>query len=65
MEFSTRAIHRLIKSEGDKRVSEPAANELGDILETFAGDVAEEARAIAQENGYKTVKQEHIKEALR
>lgn len=64
MEFSVRSIHRLIKDQGDKRVSEPASVELGEILERFAGDVAEEAIALAKEDGYQMVKREHIHEAL-
>lgn len=64
MEFSTRSIHRLIKSQGDKRVSETASMELGEILERFAGDLAEEAIALANEQGSKTVKDEHIRDAL-
>lgn len=46
-------------------MSEPAANELRGILEVFAGDIAEEAMAIAEDKGYQTVKGEHVKKALR
>jgi histone H3/H4 len=63
MEFSTRAVHRLIKAQSDKRVFEAASNKLGDILETFAGDIAEEAVALAEEEGYQTIKRKHIREA--
>lgn len=65
MEFSSRAMHQLIKNQGDKRVSEQASVELGEILELFAADVAEEAIALAQDEGYQTVKEEHVKKALR
>lgn len=64
MEFSTSSMHDLLKENGDKRVSENAADKLGEILERFAGDVAEEARAVAKEEGYQTVKADHIREAL-
>jgi histone H3/H4 len=64
MEFSTRSVHRLIEDEGEKRVSEDAANELGEVLEQFAGDVAEEAIAVAEEDGYKTVQRDHVRKAL-
>jgi len=64
MEFSVRSIHRLIKDQGDKRVSEPASVELGEILERFAGDAAEEAIALANKDGYKGVNRKHIREAL-
>lgn len=65
MEFSKASMKRMIKSQTDKRVSEDAALELGDILETFAGDVAEEAIAVAKEDDRKTVRREDIREALR
>ncbi|MFB6199563.1 MAG: histone [Candidatus Nanohaloarchaea archaeon] len=55
----------LIKSQGDKRVSENAAQELGQILERFGGDLAEEAIALAEENGRQTVRNQYIKNALR
>lgn len=64
MEFSTSAMHRLIKKQGDKRASEPASNELGRILEQLARDIAEEAVALAQEEGEQTVKMKHIVRVL-
>ncbi|MFB6241303.1 MAG: histone [Candidatus Nanosalina sp.] len=65
MEFSVSKMKEMIKNEGDKRVSEDSAEKLGDVLETFAGDVAEEAVAVAEEDGRKTVRAEDIKAALR
>jgi histone H3/H4 len=38
---------------------------LGELLDRFAGDVAEEAVALAEEDGYQTVQQKHIRQALR
>lgn len=64
MEFSISKMKEMIKSQGDKRVSEDSAEDLRTILETFAGDVAEEAIAVAQEDGRKTVRAEDIREAL-
>lgn len=64
MEFSVAKMKDMIKSQGDKRVSEEGAEELGNVLERFAGDVAEEAIAIAEEKGRKTVREEDIREAL-
>jgi histone H3/H4 len=64
-EFSISAMHNLVKSQGDKRVSNGSADQLRSILETFAGDVAEEAIAIAKEEGYQTVKGEHVRKALK
>ena len=65
MEFSISKMKELVKSQGDKRVSEDAAEELRLILETFAGDVAEEGIAVAEEDGRKTVRAEDIREALK
>lgn len=65
MEFSNSKMKKMIKSEGDKRVSEDAAVELGEILEMFAGDVAEEAIAVAREEGRETVRAEDIRKAMR
>lgn len=65
MEFSISKMKEMIKSQGDKRVSEESAEELRTILETFAGDIAEEAIAVAREDNRKTVRAEDIKKALR
>lgn len=64
MEFSVAKMKDMIRTQGDKRVSEEGAEELGEVLERFAGDVAEEAIAIAKEKGRKTVRGEDIREAL-
>lgn len=64
MEFSTLAMRKIIETQTDKRISDSAADELGEILELFAGDIAEEAIAVAEENGRKTVRAEDIKKAL-
>lgn len=64
MEFSISKMKEVIKSQGDKRVSEDSAEKLGNVLETFAGDVSEEAIAVAKDNDRKTVRAEDIREAL-
>lgn len=64
MEFSVSKMKDMIKSQGDKRVSEDSAEQLADVLETFAGDVSEEAIAVADEKGRKTVRAEDVREAL-
>lgn len=64
MEFSVSKMKDMIKSQGDKRVSEDSAKQLADVLETFAGDVSEEAIAVAQEKDRKTVRAEDVREAL-
>ena len=65
MEFSKAKMKELLKSRTDKRVSEDSSKELGDVLEMFAGDVAEEAIAVAKEDGRKTLRKEDIRKALR
>lgn len=65
MEFSISKMKEMIKSQGDKRVSEDSAEELREILEMFAGDIAEEAIAVAREDDRKTVRAEDIRKALR
>ena len=55
----------LLKQETDKRVSKGASNQLGDVLEKFSEDVAEHAISLATEDGYQTVKTQHIKQALK
>lgn len=64
MEFSKSKMKEIIRSQSDKRVSEDAAMKLGEILETFAGDVAEEAIGVAGDRDRKTVRAEDIREAL-
>lgn len=64
-EFSIRAGKKILKRQGDKRVSKGSAKELNQILETFAGDVAEEAIAVAREKDRATVRPEDIRESLR
>ena len=65
MEFSISKMKQIIKEESNKRVSEDSAEELRSVLERFAGDVAEEAIALAEEDGRKTVRDEDIRQALR
>ena len=65
MEFSISKMKEMIKAQGDKRVSEDSAEELREILEMFAGDIAEEAIAVAREDDRKTVRAEDIRQALK
>lgn len=65
MEFSISKMKEMIKSQGDKRVSEDSADKLREILEMFAGDIAEESIAIAREDNRKTVRAEDIRKALK
>jgi len=57
-------MYQLIRNQGDLQVSESSANELGKILERFAGEIAEEATTLAKEDGYGTIKARHITNAL-
>lgn len=65
MEFSVAKMKEIIKRNSGKQVSKDAAEELGQTLEMFAGDVAEEALAVAKDNGRKTVRDEDVQEALK
>lgn len=65
MEFSVSKMKEMIKTQGDKRVSEESAEKLANVLETFAGDVSEEAIAVAKDKGRKTVREEDVKDALK
>ena len=58
-------MKQMIEERGDIRVSEDAAEKLGEMLELFAGDVSEEAIAVAQEDDRKTIRAEDVREALR
>jgi histone H3/H4 len=64
MEFSTRSMHNLIVNQTSKRVSNNAANKLGEQLQEYAENIAKEATQLANEDGYQTVQQKHIREAL-
>lgn len=63
-EFTQAAMKRIIHRNTDRQVSADAAEELGEILELFAGDISEEAIAQAREDGRKTVRREDVQAAL-
>lgn len=65
MEFSISAMKRKIKGETNKRVSEPAAEELGEELDEYGQKIAEKAIKVAEEDGRKTVRGTDILEAKR
>jgi len=58
-------MNTLLKQTTSKRVSKEAANQLGEVLEKFSEDVAKDAVSLAAEDGYQTVKPDHIREALK
>lgn len=65
MEFSNSKMKEVIKKQTDKRVSKEASQELGEILERFAGDVSEEAIGLSEEDDRKTLKARDVKKALK
>jgi len=64
MEFSKAKMKEMIKDQTSKRVSEEGAVKFGEVLEQYAGDIAEAAIAEAEDNGRKTVRAEDIRESL-
>lgn len=54
----------IIQGNTEKRVSEGSAAALGDFLDEWGSEVAEDAAEIAEGKGRKTVRSEDIKEAL-
>lgn len=64
MEFSIRSMKLIIQENTEKRVSEDSASSLGDFLDDWSSEVAEDAAEIAEDKGRKTVRVEDIKGAL-
>lgn len=64
MEFSIRSMKLIIQENTEKRVSEDSAAALGEFLDGWGSEVADDASEIAEGNGRKTVRVEDIKEAL-
>lgn len=64
-EFSISAVKNILKSQGDKRVSKDAAKSLRQVLEMFAGDIAEQAIVVAEEKERKTIRPEDITQSLK
>lgn len=65
MEFSIRSMRQIFKSNTEKRVSEDAAEELGDFLDDWAEEIGSEAVEVAEDDGRSTVRAEDIKQVLR
>ncbi len=64
MEYSSEVIKQIITEKADIKVSDEAAEELGEMLELFAGYVTEEAVGRANEEGRKVINKEDIEKAL-
>ena len=65
MEFSIRGMKQILRSHGNKRVSEAAAIQLGDVLEQEAQAIAKAAVTEADANDRVVVRSEDIRTALR
>jgi len=64
MEFSIRSMKIIIQENTEKRVSEDSAAALGEFLDKWGSEVAEDASEIAEDKGRKTVRVEDIRDAL-
>ncbi len=63
-ELSLSCMDRIIRKVGNDRVSESAAFELRAIIESLGKEIAEEAMRNAKQEGIKTIKRDHVKEAV-
>lgn len=64
MELSILALKHLISEQGEKRVSEDSAKELGQQIEFWSQGIAARAQQIAEQQDRKTVRAEDIRQAL-
>lgn len=62
-ELSTAPMHRILRKAGAVRVSEDAAEELRRILEGVGARIGEQAVALAQHAGRRTVRREDVEKA--
>ena len=66
MELSFNGVKKLIKGSVQLRVSDRAVDELREELEDeFAREIAEEAVALAEHDGRKTVRRSDVRQAVR
>jgi histone H3/H4 len=65
LELSIAPMHRICKKAGAERVSESAAKELAETLESVGMKISKEAIDYAMHAGRKTVKAEDIEIAAR
>ena len=64
-EFSLASMDRLIRRAGNDRVSKDASIELSAVLEKVGEGIAKEAIRKAEEEGVKTIKERHIRAAMK
>jgi histone H3/H4 len=62
-ELALAAMHRICKKAGAERVSEPAATEMGKVLEEIGVKIGKEAIDWSMHAGRKTIKAEDIRRA--
>jgi histone H3/H4 len=62
-ELAIAAMHRICKKAGAERVSEPAAKEMGRVLEEIGIKIGKEAIDWSMHAGRKTIKAEDIRRA--
>ena len=61
MILSKASVEKLIRKAGAERVSEDAVIELGKLLEERAVEIAMRAKALAERDNRKTIKEEDIR----
>lgn len=64
MEFSIYRMKQVLKGETDKRISEGAAEALGEEMDEKGLEISQKALEIAEGKGRKTVRAEDIRDAL-
>ncbi len=64
MELDHQTVVKLLQDAGAEDVTGDAAEELGGLLEVFAGYITEEAIALANEDGRQVVEKQDIEQAL-
>ncbi len=64
-ELSLASMDRLIRMMGNDRVSKDASVELRAVLESRGEKIAKEAVRKAENEGLKTVRRRHIREAVK
>lgn len=65
MEFSTKAMKRMLKNNGSKRVATESAETLGQYLENYGSEIAEKAVQHANLDGRETVREVDVEKALK
>jgi DNA-binding protein len=61
MELTLQPLRNIIKKAGGKRVSDKAAEELGELMEEKAAKIASEAQRLSVHAGRRTVMRRDIK----